>query len=71
MFHLFQIVVCETEGLEDIVAGCDHVVSVRAGSKDPNYTVSGCTATNSLREVRFLASLTDSSLARILGEYRP
>lgn len=49
------------------MTGCERVVSVRTGSKEPNHTVSGATATNSLREVRFLASLTDPNLARIIG----
>lgn len=66
--NIFQIILCETDGLDDIIPNCGRTVAVRTGSKDPNNTISGTTATNSLREVRFLASLSDLNIARILGE---
>lgn len=63
------MILCETKGLEDIIPNCGKTVAVRTGSKDPNHIISGTTTTNSLREVRFLASLSDQNIARILGKF--
>lgn len=63
------MILCETEGLNDIIPNCGKTVAVRTRSKDPKHVVSGTTTTNSLREVRFLAGLSDQNIARILGNY--
>ncbi|KAK6628869.1 hypothetical protein RUM43_002686 [Polyplax serrata] len=65
--HAGEMILCETEGLNDIIPNCGKTVAVRTRSKDPKHVVSGTTTTNSLREVRFLAGLSDQNIARILG----
>lgn len=63
----FQISLYETESLEDIIPGVSRLVIVRLPNAEviSTGTVSG--AMESLREVRFLASLSDPNVCRVLG----
>nr|CAD7398615.1 unnamed protein product [Timema poppensis] len=59
--HNGEVTLCETEGLEDIVPEAGRMVAVRTTThKTPD-------AGDALREVRFLASLSDPNVARVLG----
>ncbi|PSN56057.1 hypothetical protein C0J52_11814 [Blattella germanica] len=56
------VILCETEGLEDIVPGVGRMVAVRTSSSKGAES-----GTDALREVRFLASLSDPNVVRVLG----
>ncbi|KAJ9581012.1 hypothetical protein L9F63_023810, partial [Diploptera punctata] len=60
--HAGEVILCETEGLEDIVPGVGRMVAVRTSNS--KLIDSG---TDALREVRFLASLCDPNIVRVLG----
>ncbi|XP_025835674.1 discoidin domain-containing receptor 2-like [Agrilus planipennis] len=68
--HAGEIRLCETERLEDIIAGVGRLVVVRTPSPVETNRVKNNVVTasiESLRELRFLAGLTDPSLCRVLG----
>ncbi|XP_068082101.1 discoidin domain-containing receptor 2 [Anabrus simplex] len=56
--HAGEVILCEAEGLEDIVPGAGRMVAVRT---------TGVNTSDALREVRFLAGLSDSNVVRVLG----
>ncbi|KDR19267.1 Discoidin domain-containing receptor 2, partial [Zootermopsis nevadensis] len=60
--HAGEIILCETEGLEDIVPGVGRTVAVRTSNSKSSES-----GTDALREVRFLASLSDPNVVRVLG----
>ncbi|XP_069672630.1 discoidin domain-containing receptor 2-like isoform X2 [Periplaneta americana] len=60
--HAGEVVLCETEGLDDIVPGVGRMVAVRTSSSKASES-----GTDALREVRFLASLSDPNVVRVLG----
>lgn len=57
----------ETEGLDDIIPGVGRIVAVRVLNTERanNEAVTG--SMDSLREVRFLAGLSDPNVCRVLG----
>lgn len=57
----------ETENLDDIIHDVSRLVIVRIPSADAINTSSLSGAMESLREVRFLASLADPNICRVLG----
>jgi discoidin domain receptor family protein 2 len=63
VFHVtVQVILCETEGLEAIVPGVGRMVAVRTSNSKSSES-----GTDALREVRFLASLSDPNVVRVLG----
>ncbi|KAJ8948705.1 hypothetical protein NQ318_017873, partial [Aromia moschata] len=64
--HAGEITLYETEGLDDIIPGVCRLVAVR--TQAPERAKSDATgAMESLREVRFLAGLSDANVCRVLG----
>jgi Serine/threonine protein kinase len=57
-----QVILCETEGLEDIVPGVGRMVAVRTSNSKSSES-----GTDALREIRFLAGLNDPNVVRVLG----
>jgi len=57
-----QVILCETEGLEDIVPGVGRMVAVRTSNSKSSES-----GTDALREIRFLAGLSDPNVVRVLG----
>lgn len=64
---VLQISLYETEGLEDIIPDVDKVVAVRKINVDRANGEATLGSIESLREVRFLASLSDPNICRVLG----
>ncbi|KAK4877698.1 hypothetical protein RN001_010204 [Aquatica leii] len=65
--HAGEISLYETEGLEDIIPGVGRLVVVRTPNPErvKSHTATG--SMESLREVRFLAGLSDPNICRVLG----
>lgn len=57
-----QVILCETEGLDDIVPGVGQMVAVRTSNSKSSES-----GTDALREIRFLAGLSDPNVVRVLG----
>lgn len=64
-FHDFQAIVCEAVGLEDVVADAPRLVVARVPTCGGDIRAGS--TTDQIREVRFLSSLSDPNVARILG----
>ena len=62
-----QISLYETEGLEDIIPDIGRLVVARTPSSDRAKGDAAASPMESLREVRFLASLSDPNICRVLG----
>ncbi|KAJ3661415.1 hypothetical protein Zmor_005810 [Zophobas morio] len=62
-----RITLCETEGLEDIIPGVCRLVAVRTPSPERAKSDAATGSMESLREVRFLASLSDPNICKVLG----
>ncbi|XP_064215339.1 discoidin domain-containing receptor 2 isoform X2 [Tribolium castaneum] len=65
--HAGEITLCETEGLEDIIPGVCRLVAVRTPSPERAKSDAATGSMESLREVRFLASLSDPNICKVLG----
>lgn len=65
--YLQQISLYETENLDDIIPGVGRLVVVRTPSPEVTKSDAACGSMESLREVRFLASLSDPNICRVLG----
>ncbi|XP_044269644.1 discoidin domain-containing receptor 2-like [Tribolium madens] len=65
--HAGEITLCETEGLEDIIPGVCRLVAVRTPSPERAKSDAATGSMESLREVRFLASLSDTNICKVLG----
>lgn len=63
----FQITLYETEGLSDIIPGVCRLVIVRTSCLEKVKTEAATGSLESLREVRFLAGLSDPNICRVLG----
>nr|CAI5859950.1 unnamed protein product [Callosobruchus analis] len=69
--HAGSVTLYETEGLENILPGAPRLVAVRTSSsctpKQHDGGVSAASVTETLREVRFLAGLSDPNICQVLG----
>ncbi|CAH1968899.1 unnamed protein product [Acanthoscelides obtectus] len=66
--HAGDVTLYETEGLEDILPGTPRLVAVRTSSTTaPKQHDVAISATEALREVRFLAGLCDPNICQVLG----
>lgn len=62
-----QISLYETEGLEDIIPEIGRLVAVRTPNTDRTKNETAPSSMESLREVRFLANLSDPNICKVLG----
>ncbi|XP_017777041.1 PREDICTED: discoidin domain-containing receptor 2-like [Nicrophorus vespilloides] len=73
--HCGEISLYETEELEDVISGSGRLVVVRTPNPAQCKSDAATGSIESLREVRFLASLSDPNICRVLGvctaEYPP
>lgn len=65
LFNGPQAIVCEAVGLEDAVADAPRLVVARVPACTGD--IRGGSTADQIREVRFLSSLSDPNVARILG----
>ncbi|CAL7940309.1 unnamed protein product [Xylocopa violacea] len=63
--NIGEAIVCEAVGLEDVVADAPRLVVARVPACSSDIRAGS--ATDQMREVRFLSSLSDANVARILG----
>lgn len=57
----------ETEGLDDIIPGVDRVVLIRRANQERLKMDAAAGSFEALREMRFLAGLSDVNVCRVLG----
>ncbi|KAK9754778.1 Protein tyrosine and serine/threonine kinase [Popillia japonica] len=65
--HAGEISLHETEGLEDIIPEIGRLVAVRTPNTDRTKNETVPSSMESLREVRFLANLSDPNICKVLG----
>ncbi|XP_076751784.1 discoidin domain-containing receptor 2 isoform X2 [Xylocopa sonorina] len=63
--NIGEAIVCEAVGLEDVVADAPRLVVARVPACSSDIRAGS--ATDQMREVRFLSSLSDPNVARVLG----
>lgn len=65
--YFFQITLYETEGLDDIIPGVCRLLVVRTSPPERSKPDAAAGSMESLREVRFLAGLSDPNICKVLG----